>query len=52
MNKDRKTILYVDQAVAFGGSIIVLGSLVGALDKQKFRPVVVGEMNTKTLLLA
>ncbi len=45
--KNKSTILFVDQAVSFGGSIVVLGSLVGAIDKQKFRLVkkviVVGE---------
>jgi len=49
MTQDRTTILYVDQAVSFGGSIVVLGSLVGAIDKQKFRPVVVGEMSKSIL---
>jgi len=49
MTKDRLTILYVDQALSFGGSIVVLGCLVGAIDKQKFRPVVVGEMSKSIL---
>ena len=49
MKKNKQTILYVDQAVSFGGSIVVLGSLVAALDKQKFRPVVVGEMSESIL---
>ena len=49
MKKDKQTILYVDQAVAFGGSIVVLGSLVAAIDKQKYRPVVVGEMRESIL---
>lgn len=49
MNKDKKTILYSDQAVSFGGSIVVLGSLVGALDKQKFRAIVAGEMSKSIL---
>jgi len=49
MTRDRTTILYVDQALSFGGSIVVLGSLVGAIDKQKFRPVVVGEMSKSIL---
>ena len=49
MKKNRQTILYVDQAVSFGGSIVVLGSLVAALDKEKFRPVVVGEMSESIL---
>ena len=47
--KDKKTILYVDQALSFGGSIVVLASLVEALDKNNFRPVVVGEMSKKIL---
>ena len=49
MKKDKLTILYADQAVSFGGSIVVLGSLVSALDKQKFRAVVVGEMSESIL---
>lgn len=49
MKKDKKTILYADQAVSFGGSIVVLGSLVGALDKQKFRAIVAGEMSKSIL---
>jgi glycosyltransferase involved in cell wall biosynthesis len=49
MTRDRPTILYVDEAVSFGGSIVVLGSLVEAIDKQKFRSVVVGEMSRSIL---
>ena len=49
MTGDRPTVLYVDEAVSFGGSIVVLGSLVEAIDKQKFRPVVVGEMSRSIL---
>lgn len=49
MKKDKKTILYVDQAVSFGGSIVVLGSLTGALDKKRFSPVVVAEMSRSIL---
>ena len=49
MKTDKKTILYVDQAVSFGGSIVVLGSLINALDKQRFRSVVVGEMSESIL---
>ena len=49
MKKDKRTILYADQAVSFGGSIVVLGSLVSALDKQKFRAIVVGEMSESIL---
>ena len=43
--KYKPTILFVDQALTFGGSIVVLGSLVEAIDKQLFRSVVVGEMS-------
>ena len=43
------TILFVDQALSFGGSIVVLGSLIEGLDKEKFRPVVVGEMDESIL---
>ena len=46
---DRLTILYVDQAISFGGTIVVLGSLIDAIDKQKFRPIVVGEMSESIL---
>lgn len=47
--KDIETILFVDQALSFGGSIVVLGSLVEGLDKEKYRPVVVGEMDESIL---
>lgn len=47
--KDKATILFADQALSFGGSIVVLGSLVEAIDKEKFRPVVVGEMDESIL---
>lgn len=49
MTRDKQTVLYVDEAISFGGSIVVLGSLVEAIDKQKFRPVVVGEMSRSIL---
>lgn len=49
MKSNKQTILYADQAVSFGGSIIVLGSLVGALDKQKYRAIVAGEMSESIL---
>lgn len=49
VKKNKKTILYADQAVSFGGSIVVLGSLVSAIDKKKFRPIVVGEMSESIL---
>lgn len=47
--KDKPTILFVDQALSFGGSIVVLGSLVEGLDKEKFRPIVVGETDESIL---
>ena len=49
MKRDRPTILFVEQAVAFGGSVVVLGSLVEAIDQHKFRSVVVGEMSRPIL---
>ena len=36
------TVLYVDQAVAFGGSLVVIGCLVEAIDKSRYRSIVVG----------
>ncbi|MHB8454710.1 MAG: glycosyltransferase family 4 protein [Acidiferrobacterales bacterium] len=48
--KDRKIrVLIVDQATAFGGSIIVAGRLVRALDKSKVESFVVSEMDTGIL---
>ena len=46
---DKSTILFVDQALSFGGSIVVLGSLVEAMDKDRFHSVVVGEMDESIL---
>ena len=43
------TVLFVDQAVAFGGSIVVIGCLAEAIDKSHYRPLVVGEMNVAIL---
>ena len=43
------TVLYVDQAVAFGGSVVVIGSLVKSIDKTRYRPLVVGEMDAAIL---
>jgi glycosyltransferase involved in cell wall biosynthesis len=43
------TVLFVDQAVAFGGSIVVIGCLVEAIDKSRYRPIVVGEMDAAIL---
>lgn len=51
MGDQRKkvAVLYVDQAVAFGGSLIVMGHAIDALDKEKFRPVVVAELDRSIL---
>ena len=43
------TVLFVDAAVEFGGSLRVIGVLVDALDKSRFRPVVVGEVDVNLL---
>lgn len=47
--KKKISVLYVDQAVAFGGSLIVVGHIIDALDKKKFRPVVVAELDKSIL---
>ena len=46
---EKITVLYVDQAVAFGGSLVVIGCLVQAIDKTRYRPIVVGEMDASIL---
>ncbi|MGB7934293.1 MAG: glycosyltransferase family 4 protein [Gammaproteobacteria bacterium] len=46
---EKITVLYVDQAVAFGGAVVVIGCLVEAIDKSHFRPIVVGEMDASIL---
>ncbi len=38
-------MLYIDQAVAFGGSLVVLGNLIHALDNERFRPIVSSELD-------
>ena len=43
------SVLFVDQAVAFGGSVVVIGCLVEAIDKTRYRPIVVGEMDVAIL---
>ena len=48
-HKNKITVLYVDQAVAFGGSVVVVGYLVNALDRSIFRAVVVGSMPPSNL---
>ena len=48
--RDKKiTVLYVDEAVAFGGSLTVIGYLVNAIDKDQFSAVVVGEVEVDML---
>lgn len=37
----RRKVVFVDQAVAFGGSIVVLAHLVRFLDRERFEPVLV-----------
>lgn len=46
---DRKSVLYVDQGVSFGGSLVVIASIVKSLDKNKYRAVVAGEMEESIL---
>ncbi len=43
------TVLFVDAAVEFGGSLVVIGNLIDALDKRHFRSIVVGEINRALL---
>ena len=43
------TVLFVDQAIAFGGSVVVIGILAEAIDKSRYRLLVVGEMNVAIL---
>lgn len=51
MTAGRRTvrILFVDQAVGFGGSIIVVSHLLACLKRDRFAAVVVGEMDRRTL---
>jgi glycosyltransferase involved in cell wall biosynthesis len=46
---NKMTVLYVDQAIAFGGSVVVVGYLVNALDKSRFRAVISGSMDSSIL---
>lgn len=47
MEKNRCVILFIDQAVSFGGSLVVLGALVGSLDRGRFKPVVITEVQNE-----
>lgn len=49
LHRKKISVLYVDQAVAFGGSLIVVGHIIEALDKNRFRPVVVAELDRSIL---
>jgi glycosyltransferase involved in cell wall biosynthesis len=46
---NKTTALLVDQAVSFGGSIVVLGYIADILDKEKYRVVTVTELNEDIL---
>ena len=43
------TVLFVDEAVEFGGSLVVISNLVNALDKKHFRSIVVVEVDIALL---
>ncbi|MDB4575606.1 glycosyltransferase family 4 protein [bacterium] len=43
------TVLYIDQALAFGGSLVVAGYAINSIDKEKFRSVFVGELDLETM---
>lgn len=47
--KNKITVLFVDQGAAFGGSLVVIANLVHCLDTDRFRAVVVGEMDEKII---
>ena len=49
LSKEKITVLYADEAIAFGGSLVVVGHLVDAIDKDQFSPVVVGAMGVDRL---
>ena len=46
------TVLFVDAAVEYGGSLVVISNLVNALHKKFFRSVVVGELGTARLKMS
>jgi len=45
----RRKVIFVDQAVAFGGSIVVLAHLVRFLDQERFEPVLITLMPPEVL---
>lgn len=47
--KRKITVLYIDQAVFFGGSLVVLGYAVNSINRYKFRSLVIGELDVQML---
>ena len=47
--KKKITVLYIDQALAFGGSLVVAGYLINSINKEEFRPIFVGELDIQTM---
>ena len=45
--KHKISVLFIDQGVAFGGSLVVIANLVHCLNPDKFRAIVVAEMEEK-----
>ena len=43
------TVLFADEAVEFGGSLVVIGILANALDKKHYRTIIVGELDIALL---
>jgi len=48
-SKGKIKILYIDNAVSFGGAIISISHLIKHLDLSKFTPLVISELNKKLL---
>lgn len=44
MENKKCVIMYVDQALSFGGSLVVLGDLATGINKNKYKPIVVTEV--------
>lgn len=47
--KKKITVLYIDQALAFGGSLVVAGYAINSIDKETFRSVFAGELDVETI---
>lgn len=43
--ENKTKILFIDEAVAFGGSVVVLSHLIGHLDRSKFTPLLVTSLD-------